>query len=118
MDERRSLMATKTEVPTVADRLLDFYRRPAPMTSPGRFAPMFDELPRDVVALTRIVQGLALHEYASDWYGVSIPDERRSESHIRSARRMLGRHAPPGRATRRRPAGVLQSDCVAHAGAR
>src|SRR6266536_2595554 len=39
MDERRSLMATKTEVPTVADRLLDFYRRPAPMTSLGRSAP-------------------------------------------------------------------------------
>jgi hypothetical protein len=91
MDERRSLVAGKTEVPKVADRVLDFYRRPAPTTSPGRFAPMFDELPRDVAALTRIVQGLALHEYASDWYGVSIPDERRSESHIRSAERMLER---------------------------
>jgi hypothetical protein len=44
-------MATKTEVPKVADRLLDFYRRPAPMTSPGRFAPMFGELPRDVVGI-------------------------------------------------------------------
>jgi hypothetical protein len=60
------------------------------MTSAGRFAPMLDRLPRDVAALARVVQGLAVHEYvASDWYGVSLSDERRSESHIRSAERML-----------------------------
>jgi hypothetical protein len=72
--------------------MLDFYRRPAAMTSAGRYASLFDPLPRDVAALARIVQGLALHEYvASEWYGVSIPDERRSESHIRPVERMLER---------------------------
>ena len=62
------------------------------MTSAGRFAPLFDPLPRDVAGLTRIVQGLVLHEFvAADWYGVSISDERRSESHIRPVERMLER---------------------------
>jgi hypothetical protein len=80
-----------TEPPGPTERLLDFYQQPAAMTAAGRFAPMLDQLPRDVAALVRIVQGLVLHEFASDWYGVSIPDERRSESHIRSAEVMLER---------------------------
>ena len=62
------------------------------MTSAGRFAPLFDPLPRDVAWLTRIVQGLVLHEFvAAEWYGVSISDGRRSESHIRPVERMLER---------------------------
>src|SRR5207249_10554692 len=71
---------------------LDFYTRPAAMTSAGAHAALFDELPRDVAALARIVQGLALHEFvASSLYGVRIPDERKSESHIRPLEKMLDR---------------------------
>ena len=85
-------MANYTEAPRATDRILDFYKRPAAMTSAGRFAPLFDPLPRDIAGLTRIVQGLVLHEFvAADWYGVSISDERRSESHIRPVERMLER---------------------------
>jgi hypothetical protein len=85
------LMANNTEALRDEDRLLDFYERPGAMTSAGRFSSLMDQLPSDVPALARVVQGLALHEFASDWYGVSIPEERRSESHIRSAERMLER---------------------------
>jgi hypothetical protein len=84
-------MANYTEAPRATDRILDFYGRPAAMTSAGRFAPLFDQLPRDVAGLTRVVQGLLLHEFAADWYGVSLSDERRSESHIRPVERMLER---------------------------
>ncbi|HEY7637727.1 MAG TPA: transglutaminase domain-containing protein [Gemmatimonadales bacterium] len=52
---------------------------------------MFESLPQDVGELARIVQGLAIHEFAADWYGVSIPGERRDESHIRPVERMLER---------------------------
>jgi len=72
-------------------RALDFYTRPAEMTSPGAHTRLFDELPRDAVALARIVQGLALHEYMAPAYGVTIPDERKSESHIRPLEKMLDR---------------------------
>jgi transglutaminase-like putative cysteine protease len=75
-----------------APRILDFYRRPGTMTSTGRHAAAFAGLPRDVAALARVVQGLAIHEYvASEFYGVEIPDERRSESHIRPVEEMLER---------------------------
>jgi hypothetical protein len=38
-----------------AQQILDFYTRPAEMTSGCGHAPMFDELPRDVAALARVV---------------------------------------------------------------
>ncbi len=69
--------------------ILDFYLRPAAMTSSCRHAPVFDELPRDVAALARVAQGLLLHEHAAPLYGVALADERRSQSHIRAVERML-----------------------------
>ena len=72
-----------------AQQILDFYTRPAEMTSGCGYASMFDELPRDVAALTRIVQGLLLHEHWAPAYGAALSDERRSESHIRPTKRML-----------------------------
>jgi hypothetical protein len=71
--------------------ILDFYMRPAAMTSGGEHAAMLAGLPNDVGALVRIVQGLALHEYMASAYGVTIPEQRRSESHIRRVDRMLDR---------------------------
>jgi hypothetical protein len=76
---------------TTQQQMLNFHTRPAAMTSSGGYASLFDALPRDVAALVRIVQGLALHEYMSGAYSVAIPDERRSESHIRPVERMLER---------------------------
>ncbi|XYH99514.1 transglutaminase-like domain-containing protein [Sorangium sp. So ce1128] len=76
---------------TAAQEILDFYARPAAMTSGGAHAPRFDELPRDVASLVRVVQGLLLHQYWAQAYGVELSDERRSESHLRPADRMLDR---------------------------
>ena len=43
-------------------------------------------------SLVRIVQGLVIHEFvASSFYGVTLPDQRLSESHIRPVERMLER---------------------------
>jgi hypothetical protein len=73
-------------------QILDFYIRPAAMTSGCGHAPMFDELPGDVATLSRVVQGLLLHEHmAAPGYGVELSDERRGESHIRPAEQMLDR---------------------------
>jgi hypothetical protein len=72
-------------------QILDFYTRPAGMASAGKYAPMLDELPRDVAALARIVQGLLLHEHAAPLYGITLADERRRQSHIRPVERMLDR---------------------------
>src|SRR5215208_6376273 len=74
-----------------AQQILDFYTRPAEMTSGCGHAPMFDDLPHGMAALARVVQGLLLHEHWAAAYGVALSDERRSESHIRPTKRMLDR---------------------------
>jgi Transglutaminase-like superfamily len=102
-----------------AQHMLDFYTRPAEMTSGGGHAPMFDALPRDVAALARVVQGLLLHEHWAPAYGVALADERRSESHIRSTKRMLdhllahdGRPLSVGRPVEARLVGVCRHFAV------
>lgn len=76
---------------TAQQHILDFYLRPAAITSSHRHAPMFNALPHDVTALVRVGQGLMLHEHAAPHYGVALTDERRSQSHIRPVERMLDR---------------------------
>jgi hypothetical protein len=61
------------------------------MTSAGRHGRLFDALPNDVSELARIVPGLAIHQYMASAYGIAIPDERQSESHIRPVERILDR---------------------------
>ncbi len=93
--------------------ILEFYRRPGGLTSPGRFTALFDELPGDVAALVRTVQGLVLHQYMAKAYGVTLSAERAGECHIRSVERMLecllahdGRPLATSRPAERRLAGV------------
>src|SRR5262245_49242946 len=75
---------------TTQQAILEFYTRPAAMTSAGRYGPMLDQLPNDTAALARAVQGLLLHEHlAANTYGVALSDQRRKESHLRSTERML-----------------------------
>jgi len=75
---------------TTQRTILDFYARPAMMTSAGRHTSMFAELPDDVDELVRIIQGLGIYDMAAaDFYGVTIPDKRKNEIHIRSMERML-----------------------------
>lgn len=62
------------------------------MTSAGKYTAAMEKLPSDPAALVAVVQGLMVHEYvASDSYGFAIPQERKKESHIRSAEKMLDR---------------------------
>src|SRR5213082_504574 len=73
-------------------QVLDFYAHPAALTAAGKHAPLIEQLPGDIEALVRIVQGLAIHEFvASSFYGVAIGEERKSESHIRPFEEMLDR---------------------------
>jgi hypothetical protein len=70
---------------------LGFYASPGPMSGAGRHARALAELPNDVGALARIVQGLAVHQYMADAYGYQVPNARKAESHIRHADRILDR---------------------------
>jgi transglutaminase-like putative cysteine protease len=68
-----------------------FYVVPATMTSAGRYASLFDPLPRDVAALAAVAQGLLIHEHIAQAYGVTLTDEDRSTVHIRPVEQLLER---------------------------
>jgi uncharacterized protein YndB with AHSA1/START domain len=75
---------------TTQQQILDFYAQPSIMTSAGRYVSLFDELPNDVVEIVRIIQGLGIYDLvAADFYGCTIPDQRKSEIHIRHMEQML-----------------------------
>ena len=76
---------------TPPQRVLDFYATPARMTSAGRHSALVASLPDDPIALVRTVQGLAIHEFLASAYDVRLPEERRGESQVRDAERILDR---------------------------
>lgn len=70
---------------------LDYYATAARMTSPGDFAALFDALPREVTGLRRLVQGLILHVFWAERYGVDVPEARKAELQLRSVARQVQR---------------------------
>jgi Transglutaminase-like superfamily len=68
---------------------LDFYRTPVALSDAGTQARLFDDLPRDIASLVKVVQGLLVHEHMTEAYGVTLPAGRRGESHVRSIEEML-----------------------------
>jgi hypothetical protein len=62
---------------------LDFFAKHGLMSDPREHAYMFSDLPDDIPALCKVVQGLLIHEVWAGAYGVSIPDDRRLEPSIR-----------------------------------
>ena len=70
---------------------LAFFRTHSPMSAPGRYAGLYDGLPRDVAALCRIIQGVMVHLYWAGAYGLEVPEQRREEVQLRSMEGRLGR---------------------------
>jgi hypothetical protein len=87
----RSEETMETRTHDEADNPLAYYASHGIMTDPGPHAHLFDGLPRDVEALTTAVQGLLLHVFWAEAYGVTLTEERQSEVAIRSVSDMLAR---------------------------
>ena len=70
--------------------VLGYYIEQSPGSSPGPHAALLDQLPTDPAAIARTVQGLLIHEWVAEpFYGATIPDERREESHLRTVERLI-----------------------------
>jgi len=70
---------------------LAYYATPGIVTDPGPHADLFEALPDGVDALVATVQGLLLHVFWAEAYGVTLTEERRGDVAIRSVSDMLGR---------------------------
>jgi hypothetical protein len=70
---------------------LEFFTSQGHMTSPGEHARLLDDLPGDVKSLCQVVQGLLMHVFWAEHYGVKLSTERAGEVQLRSVARSLGR---------------------------
>ena len=61
------------------------------MTDPGEHAVLFEGLPTEIPALCETVQGLLLHTFWAERYGVTLSEERQQELEIRPVSRKLAR---------------------------
>ena len=71
-------------------RILDHYVRHSRFSAPGRHGALVDALPADPAEVARAIQGLVVYEHVTQpFYGFSLPEQRRAESHIRPAEAMI-----------------------------
>lgn len=61
------------------------------MTTAGHRADLLDPLPHDIKALVQIVQGLMIHVFWAERYGIQLPASRQSELQLRPLFRKLER---------------------------
>jgi hypothetical protein len=59
------------------------------MTGVGRHADAVAGLPGDFAGVARVVQGLFMHEFLGDHYGISLTPEERETVHLRKAEDLL-----------------------------
>ena len=76
---------------TQRETILSYYAMPGLMSDAGDYASLLRELPREVPALVSVLQGLALHIFWAQRYGVNHSDERQAEVQIRPVKRKLAR---------------------------
>jgi len=70
---------------------LEYYARPGLMTDPGEHAGLFEGLPSEIPALCQVVQGILLHIFWAERYGVELSEERKQEVNISRVSHMLAR---------------------------
>jgi len=72
-------------------RPLEYYARPGLMTGPGEHASLFEGLPSEIPALCQVVQGILLHIFWAERYGVELSEKREEEVNISRVAEMLAR---------------------------
>ncbi|MBK8902590.1 MAG: transglutaminase domain-containing protein [Anaerolineaceae bacterium] len=68
-----------------------FFTQPGPMTDAGALKSYLDNLPGSVAELCCVIQGLMIHIFWADQYGVALSDERRQEVQLRTSTARLKR---------------------------
>ena len=74
-----------------APTLLNYYAQPGPMTDPHDQAHLFTDLPTDIPSLVKVVQGVMVHIFWADRYGLQLSDERKNEVNLRFIPKILTR---------------------------
>lgn len=70
---------------------LSFFSSQGRISQPGQFAHLFDSLPSDIGALCKIVQGVTVHVFWAERYGLKLSPEREAEVQLRTMEKRLAR---------------------------
>jgi hypothetical protein len=70
---------------------LTYFAQYGKITHPGPYANLYAELPSEVPALVQVVQGLLVHVFWGERYGLSLSEERKAEVQLRNMERRLAR---------------------------
>jgi hypothetical protein len=71
--------------------VLEYYSTDGVLSDPGNASAVLEPLPTSVEGLVDVVQGLMVHVYWADRYGVALSEERRKEPQLRTVPRLLAR---------------------------
>ncbi|UCF71724.1 MAG: transglutaminase domain-containing protein [candidate division WOR-3 bacterium] len=71
--------------------MLDYYRQSGIITALGEYSYLLAELPDDIAGLCKVVQGVMLHVFWSEAYGVKLSEDRKKEVNLRKVERILSR---------------------------
>ena len=61
-----------------------FFATQGPLSRPGAHAELFDSLPADIGELCAVVQGVTVHPFWAERYGVTLAAERGAEVQLRT----------------------------------
>lgn len=70
---------------------LEYYKGHSVITNPGKYAYLYDTLPDTIPQLSQTVQGLLLHEFHTNRYGVNLSEQRKKEARLREVENILQR---------------------------
>jgi hypothetical protein len=64
--------------------ILEYYTTQSIITDPGKYVEIYEGLPDDIPGLVKVVQGVFLHIFWAQEYGVQLTEERASAVNIRT----------------------------------
>jgi hypothetical protein len=70
---------------------LAYFAEQGPISNPGAYISLFEDLPTSISDLVTLVQGVTIHVFWAERYGLEVPAERMGELQLRSMERRLAR---------------------------
>ena len=71
------------------ENIIEFYTQHSPITDPGEYGYMFDDLPDDLISLYQVINGFMLHYRSAQHFKLPLSREQRREQRLHSTRRRL-----------------------------
>jgi hypothetical protein len=73
------------------DTSLTYFTQHGRISDPGAYISLFENLPASVADLVKLVQGVTVHVFWAERYGLNVPPQRMDELQLRSMERRLAR---------------------------